>query len=277
MKIAFFKSNFFNHAVLLFIREARYRITSLWFYFVSSIICFISWIYGAGFQQTFLSESVLVTVDPLMALDILVIIFMGVVLGLRLAAGMAWEREHRTLEILIVGPVSWGSIIFAKFLVEICIMFLLIMAYLVYLLLSQPLGSGVLEFADTFGVIQMCVFALPTLALGLMVGAWARTVRAAVVTFFIVMGLLVIFELLLIYLENRSIDQISLSELFLRSSLDSVAPFIEYISAAGQLTFLVKVLKQDISLSSLATAWAGGLTLLSLIFATTLARLRGVS
>jgi hypothetical protein len=123
----------------------------------------------------------------------------------------------------------------------------------------------------------MCVFALPTLALGLMVGAWARTVRAAVVTFFIVMGLLVIFELLLIYLENRSIDQISLSELFLRSSLESVAPFIEYISAAGQLTFLVKVLKQDISLSSLATAWAGGLTLLSLIFATTLARLRGVS
>ncbi len=148
---------------LLSAREARTRLASPWFYVVASIVCLIAWIYGAGFQQTFMTESVLVSVDPLMPLDIIVILFMGIVLGLRLAAGLAWEREHRTLEILLVGPVSWSSIIAAKFLVEIGIMVILMLAYVFYLLLAQPLGSGVIALPDTLSTIQMTVFALPTL------------------------------------------------------------------------------------------------------------------
>lgn len=262
---------------LLFAREARARLASPWFYVVASLVCLVAWVYGAGFQQTFLTESVLVTVDPLMALDIMVIIFMGLVLGLRLAASLAWEREHRTLEILLAGPVTWGSIITAKFLVEICILALLMIAYLAYLLVAQPLGAGVIALSDAQGVILMTVFALPTLALGIVVGAWARTVRGAVVAFVVVIGLLSVFQLLLAYLQGRPLDQISLNELFLRSSLEAGAPVIEKLSAAGQLAMLVKFLKQDAVLSAPATLWAAALTVLTLLLATVVARLRGAS
>lgn len=262
---------------LLFAREARARLASPWFYVVASLVCLVAWVYGAGFQQTFLTESVLVTVDPLMALDIMVIIFMGLVLGLRLAASLAWEREHRTLEILLAGPVTWGSIITAKFLVEICILALLMIAYLAYLLVAQPLGAGVIALSDAQGVILMTVFALPTLALGLVVGAWARTVRGAVVAFVVVIGLLSVFQLVLAYLQGRPLDQISLNELFLRSSLEAGAPVIEKLSAAGQMAMLVKVLKQDAVLSAPATLWAAALTVLTLLLATGVARLRGAS
>ena len=224
-----------------------------------------------------MTESVLVTVDPLMALDIIVILFMGIVLGLRLAAGLAWEREHRTLEVLLVGPVTWGSIIAAKFLVEICIMAFLMLAYVAYLLIAQPLGAGVIALPDTLSIIQMTVFALPTLALGLLIGAWARTVRGAVVAFVIVMGLLLAYELVLVFLQGRPIDQISLSELYLRSGMEAVAPVLSKFSAAGQLTVLIKVLKQDAVLSASTTLWAAALTVLTLVLAVIVARLRGAS
>jgi ABC-type transport system involved in multi-copper enzyme maturation permease subunit len=262
---------------LLFAREARTRLASPWFYVVASIICLIAWLYGAGFQQTFVTESVLVTVDPLMALDIIVILFMGIVLGLRLAAGLAWEREHRTLEVLLVGPVSSGSIIAAKFLVEICIMAILMLAYVIYLLLAQPLGAGVIALPDMLSIIQMIIFALPTLALGLLVGAWARTVRGAVVAFVIVTGMLLAYELLLVFLQGRPIDQISLSELYLRSGMEAVAPVLSKLSAAGQLSVLIKVVKQDAVLSATTTLWAAALTLLTLALAVMVARLRGAS
>src|SRR5690606_19239209 len=57
-----------------------------------------------------------------MALNIAVVIFLGLVLGLRLAASIAWEREHRTLEVLIAGPVSFEAVVLAKFLVELCVL-----------------------------------------------------------------------------------------------------------------------------------------------------------
>jgi ABC-type transport system involved in multi-copper enzyme maturation permease subunit len=267
----------FGLTLLLFAREVRTRLASPWFYAVASIVCLVAWLYGAGFQQTFMTESVLVTVDPLMALDIMVIMFMGLVLGLRLAASLAWEREHRTLEILLVGPVTWASIVAAKFLVEISVMALLIAAYLTYLLVAQPLGAGVIALPDVQGVIQMTIFALPTLALGLVIGAWARTVRGAVVAFIVAIGILSIFQLILTYLQRQPLDQISLNELFLRSSLEAGAPVIEKLSAAGQLAMLVKFLQQDSVLSGPATLWAAVLTLLTLVLATGAARLRGVS
>lgn len=268
-------SGFFFHTGLLFTREACSRVLSPWLYVVASFIFFVTWIYGAGFQQTFVTESVLVTLDPLMALDIFVIIFMAVVLGLRIAASIAWEREHRTLEVLLVGPISWSSILIAKFLVELFMMILLIFSYCVYLILAQPLGIGVLTLSDGVGALQMAIFALPTLSLGLIIGAWARTVRGAVVAFIVLMGLLVTFELLLVYLQSYSLDQISLNELFLRTSLESISPLVELFSAAGQLAILAKVLKQDTILSGFSTLWAVSLTSLYIALAITIARFRG--
>ena len=115
--------------LLLAGRELRLRLGSVWFWAVASTICLMAWLYGAGFLAGFETESVIVTTDPLLALNALVTIFLGVVLALRLAASMAWEREHRTLEILLIGPAVWGAILGAKFLVEIAVLALLVFVY----------------------------------------------------------------------------------------------------------------------------------------------------
>ena len=115
--------------LLLSVRGLRLRLCSVWFWAVASATCLMAWVYGAGFFAGFETESVLVTTDPLLALNARVTIFLGVVLGLRLAASMAWEREHRTLEILLIGPAVWGAILGAKFLVEIAVLALLVFVY----------------------------------------------------------------------------------------------------------------------------------------------------
>jgi ABC-type transport system involved in multi-copper enzyme maturation permease subunit len=260
---------------LLAQRELLARLNSAWFWIIASVICVIAWIYGAGFQQTFATESVLVTTDPLMTLNILIVVFLSVVLALRLAASFAGEREHRTLEVLLVGPASWGAIVAAKFLVELCIMALLVLVYLAYLLLAQPLGAGVIAPRDTLGLLAMPAFALPILALGLLVAAWARTVRAAVVTFMAVLGALVAFEVGLGLLEARAPDQIALTELQVRSALETAAPVVAWVSAPSQLAALAKALAQNAAPSGTAALWSLGLTVGTLCVATALARLRG--
>jgi hypothetical protein len=251
------------------------RIGSAWFWITASLICVIAWLYGAGFQQTFETESVLVTTDPLMTLNVLIVVFLSVVLALRLAASLAGEREHRTLEVLLVGPASWGEIVAAKFLVELCVMALLVVVYLAYLLLAQPLGAGVIAPRDTLGLLAMPVFALPVLALGLLVAAWARTVRAAVVSLTGVLGLLAAFEVGLWLLEARAPDQIELTELQVRSALEAAAPVLAWVSAPGQLAGLAKALAQNAAPTGAAALWSLGLTACTLGLATAVARLRG--
>jgi ABC-type Na+ efflux pump permease subunit len=260
---------------LLAQRELLARLASAWFWIIASLLCVIAWVYGAGFQQTFATESVLVTTDPLMTLNILIVVFLSVVLALRLAASFAGEREHRTLEVLLVGPASWGAIVAAKFLAELCVLALLVLVYLAYLLLAQPLGAGVIAPRDTLGLLAMPAFALPVLALGLLVAAWARTVRAAVVTFLAVLGALAAFEVGLGLLEARSPDQIALTELQVRSALETVAPVVAWVSAPGQLAALAKALAQNAAPSGMAALWSLGLTAGTLCAATVLARLRG--
>ncbi len=97
------------------------------------------------------------------------------------------------------------------------------------------------------------------------------------VTFVIVMGVSLAYELLLVFLQGRPIDQISLSELYLRSGMETVAPVFSKLSAAGQLTVLIKALKQDAVLSTTTTLWAAALTVLTLALAVLVARLRGAS
>jgi len=202
---------------------------------VAAVVCLIAWAYGAGFQQTFETESVLVTTDPLMALNIAVIVFLSVVLGIRLAASMAWEREHRTLEVLLVGPAGWATIVAAKFAAELCVLAVLVAIYATYLIAAQPLGQGVIGVTEVASLATMPVFGLPALALGLLVGASAGSVRGAVILCLTAMVLLAGFELALGLLTAAAPDQLGLSSLYLRAGLEAVAPFLRPVSAIAYL------------------------------------------
>lgn len=260
---------------LLVGRELGTKLSSFWFFLVATAVCLIAGLYGAGFQHAFETESVLVTTDPLQALNVMVFGFVGLVLGLRLASGLAWEREHRTLEVLLVGPVPWSVVVLAKFLVEFCVLTAMVAIYLTYLLLAQPLGAGVIGLGDTLPVSQMLIFVLPMLALGLLISAWARSVRSAVVAFLVLIGLLGIFEVTLGVLTAMPANEISLSSLYLRAGLQSIAAVLHPISAVAVLARLVENLQMQIPVTASQIGATMALTVATLALSVLIARLRG--
>lgn len=256
-------------------RELRFRLGSVWFWAVSTGTCMMAWLYGAGFIAGFETESVIVTTDPLMPLNIAVVIFLGLVLGLRLAAAMAWEREHRTLEVLLIGPVGWGAIVAAKFLVELVVLALLILIYAAYLIVAQPLGAGVIGAAEVTGLALMPAFALPVMAFGLLTGVGLGTVRSAVVVFLVLFGILATVEIAHSVLAAQTADKMSLAGLYARHLLDLLAPALRAVSPAGQLALPVGAMSLQVPLTVVQTAYALLQTLGLLVLAVVIGRMRG--
>lgn len=266
---------FWGVTLLLFAREVSAKFASFWLYLVASLVCVIAWLYGAGFAQTFETESVLVTTDPLMGLNVLVVAFLGIVLGLRLASAIAWEREHRTLEVLVVGPVSFEAVVLAKFLVELCVFAVLMAIYVLYLLLAQPLGAGVIDAVGTLTVGQVPLHALPTLALGLLVSAWAASVRGAVLIYLVLVGLLSAYEVVLALLQAREPAQLSLGAAYLRSGMEAAAGFVDLASPLARLAELAGGLTAQVPLLTSDIWHSLALTAATLAAAALLCRLRG--
>jgi ABC-type transport system involved in multi-copper enzyme maturation permease subunit len=260
---------------LLARRELGARLMSPWFFGVATLICLTALLYGSGFQQSFATETVLVSADPLLPLNVMVVSFVGLVLGLRLAASLAWEREHRTLEVLLVGPVPWSAVVLAKFLVELCVLGLLLAIYWAYLLLAQPLGAGVIGLADTSPLAVLPLFALPLLALGLLVSCWARSVRSAVVGFLVLVGVLAILEATRAILTTLPAAEMSLSALYLRAGLERLAPALAPVSAVATLAGLIERSFAEGSVTALQAAGALVQTAATLALCVLIARLRG--
>lgn len=267
--------SFVGVTLLLFRREIAAKVASPWLFIIASVLCLMAWLYGAGFEWSFETESVLVTTDPLMALNLTVVIFLGLVLGLRLASSIAWEREHHTLDVLLVGPVSPGAVVAAKFFVELSVFAVLMAIYVAYLLIAQPLGRGVIAPADVLPAGQMPLHALPILALGLLVSAQARTVRAAVVVYLAVTGLLALFEIILGVLNTRPFSDLNLTAIYLRAVLQSVAWLLQPVSPVSRLADLVDGLVAQTPPAVSDTLLALALTGVLLTLAVLLARLRG--
>ena len=80
---------FAGTVLLLANRELGARLRSPWLYAVASLICLIAFFYGGGFRRSFETETVLVTTDPLAALNVMVVAVLAGVLGLRLATSTA--------------------------------------------------------------------------------------------------------------------------------------------------------------------------------------------
>jgi len=261
--------------LLLAERELRARLGSAWFWAVSSFSCLMGWLYGAGFLASFGTESVLVTTDPLLALNAMVVMFLGVVLGLRLAASMAWEREHKTLEVLLVSPVGWPSIVAAKFLTELVVLLLLIAIYAGYLFVAQPLGRGVVSAPELSGLARIPVFALPVMALGVAVGAALGTVRAAVVVFLVLVGALCAVEIAHGILSAQTVEEMSLTGLYARLMLDLADPALGVLSPVAQLAQPAQALALQTPLRGIEGVHALAQTLAVLGLAILLGRLRG--
>ena len=260
---------------LLAWRELRFRLGSVWFWAVSSATCLMAWGYGGGFVASFATESVIVTTDPLLAVNAMVVVFLGIVLGLRLAASMAWEREHRTLEILLIGPVGWATIIAAKALVEAAVLALLVLIFALYLVLAQPLGAGVVGLHELGGLILVPASALPVMAAGLVVGAGLATVRAAVVAFLVLFGFLAAIEVAYALLIAQPVDQQSLTGLYIRHALELAMPILDLISPARTLAIPIRSLTLQSPVLPMQIVLPLAQTALLLAVAVVVGRLRG--
>ncbi len=226
-------------------------------------------------MASFATESVIVTTDPLLAVNAMVVVFLGIVLGLRLAASMAWEREHRTLEILLIGPVGWATIIAAKALVEVAVLALLVLIYALYLVLAQPLGAGVVGLHELGGLILVPAFALPVMAAGLVVGAGLATVRAAVVAFLVLFGFLAAIEVAYALLIAQPVDQQSLTGLYIRHALELAMPILDLISPARTLAIPIRSLTLQSPVLPMQIVLPLAQTALLLAVAVVVGRLRG--
>jgi ABC-type transport system involved in multi-copper enzyme maturation permease subunit len=261
--------------LLLTNRELAARLLSPWLYAVASLICLIAFFYGGGFLHGFETESVLVTTDPLAALNAVVVAVLAVVLGLRLAASLAWEREHRTMELLLAGPVPPEAILLAKFFTELLLLVLLMVVYAAYLLLAQPLGAGVIGLADAAAIGRMPLHALPLLALGLLAAAWARSVRRAVVVYLAILVTLVLFEIVLGALMARQPQELSVAAAYLRGVMSAAATVIDPVSAVSRLADLAEGLTVQTPLPAARTLMAIALAVATLALAALVSRARG--
>ena len=152
---------------------------------------------------------------------------------------------------------------------------LLMVIYCAYLVLGQPLGAGVIAIADALAVTRLWVFALPVLALGLLVSAWAGTVRGAVVAYLVVAGVLCLYEVTIGYLDAMPVEQMSLSMVYLRATLETVGTVLRPLSPVAWLADLVRGMSSQAAAGWADIARALALTLALLVASVVVARGKG--
>lgn len=263
-----------NFAVLVG-REVAARVSSLWMYLLASAACMIALVYGAAFQSAFETETVLVSSNPMAVLNAVIAGFLALVLGLRLAASLAWERENQTLEVLLVAPVGARTVLYAKFVGELAILLLIVAIYAAYLGLGQPLGDGVVRWQDIGSLVAVVPFMLPVMALGLLVSAFFSHIRAAVLAFLIVAGVLVGYEIVLSSLEGALPQNLSLVQIFIKAGLTGADAVVGRLSHIAPLADLVRTSFHQTAPGWLDMAWATALAVVTLGVSAELLRVRG--
>lgn len=260
---------------LLLRREAGAAVRSPWPWALASLACLLAWLHGGAFARGFATESVLVAVDPLGPLTLGVVAVLALLHGLRLAGGLAWEREHRTLELLLLGPASMTSVILGKLLAEVLLFAAVLAVYAAYLLLAQPLGAGVIEAADVARAALLPVHALPLIALGLLAGARAGTVRGAVAAYLGIVLALGLVAGAAAWLAAQPPQTMGLAALRLRALLEIAAAALDPVSPVARLADAARALSAEAPRPALGTVLALVQTVALPAVADLLARRRG--
>lgn len=221
-------------------RELSSRLVSLWPYLVASGMMLIAAFAARSFMASFGTETVAVDAAPLRFVHVAVIVFLALSLGTAAATSLAWEREHRTLDVLLAGPVTAGVLVVAKLATEMATLATLLLSYVLYLAVAQPLASASPGLMATASMWRDAVLALPLIAFGLLVSSLAATVRQAVLVFLVVLVALAAIAIGRLWLAVQDPNDLSLAALALRRGLDVVDQPLAWLSPVGYLVELVK-------------------------------------
>jgi ABC-type transport system involved in multi-copper enzyme maturation permease subunit len=263
--------------VALFGKEITAKLWSPWPFLLASGACLIAVVYGSGFQSGFETETVLVTANPLAVLNAIVSIFLAVLLGMRLAAGVAWEREHGTLEVLLMSPAGPRAIVLAKFAAEFVVLLVLLGIYAAFMLVAQPLGSGVIRPDDVLALATNVALVLPVMAMGLLVSCFFGSVRAAVIAYLVALAVLSALQALLLMLQQAQPQDLSLAMLFVRAGLEQAAPVLGLVSPAAPLADLGLAAVGSIVIGPSKIAAALVLALVAVVLGGEITRARGAA
>jgi ABC-type transport system involved in multi-copper enzyme maturation permease subunit len=227
-------------AAILTRRDLFAKLGSIWIYSLASAICATTALLATGFRRTFETETISVSADPLAPVHALVLVIMALVLGMRAATSLSWERENRTMDVLLSGPATASALVVAKLATELVTLVMLGLVYSAYLVLARPIGDVDTAFGGAATFWRLSVLVLPMIGLGLVISAGAPNVRAAVVAFLSVVLSLAALEGASAWLEAQDLNELSLTAVYLRGILSRATEWLHPISPIAYLADLAR-------------------------------------
>ena len=228
-------------ALILCWRDMRAKFSSIWLYALASGVCAIVAFFAISFHKAFETETVTVAADPLSAVHGIVLASLGLILGIRAAMALSWEREHRTMEVLLSGPVTIVALVSAKLSAELATLIFLNIVYTIYMAIVRPVGDAwLLHSIVSYWYLSLLI--LPMIGLGVAVSALVSTVRGAVVTFVVVCLALGLVEGFTLWLNGQDANDLSLPVLYVRQTLDVVTGWLSIVSPVAYIADLFEIL-----------------------------------
>jgi ABC-type transport system involved in multi-copper enzyme maturation permease subunit len=227
-------------AALLAVRDFRSKFATIWIYALGSAVCVIVALFSTEFHRTFETESVAVLTDPFAGVHAIVLIFLAFVLGMRAATALSWEREHRTMEVLLSGPVTGLALVAAKLLAELATLCALNLVYSAYVGGLRPIGGEASAIAGLAAYWRLSILILPMIGLGLLISACVSTVRMAVIAFLLVVLLLSGLAGATLWLNAQDPNDLTLAALYARGILTIVSDWLSQISPVSYASDLVR-------------------------------------
>jgi ABC-type transport system involved in multi-copper enzyme maturation permease subunit len=227
-------------AAILSRRDLSAKLGSVWIHGLASAICATTALLATGFRRTFETETISVSADPLAPVHALVLVMMALVLGMRAATSLSWERENRTMDVLLSGPATASALVAAKLATELLTLVILGLVYSAYLVLARPVGDLDGAFGGLATFWRLSILVLPMIGLGLVISAGAPSVRAAVIAFLSVVLVLAAVEGASAWLDAQDPNELSLTAIYLRGILSRAEELLRPVSPVAYLADLAR-------------------------------------
>jgi len=261
----------------LFKRDLIERLLSPVTYIGMTLVCLLSTFMVINYLDTLEKLSIIVSVDPSSATLFFAVIFMALYLGVTSSMAIAQEREHRTLEVLFCGPITYTVFVLSKFFRDVTVFFIFLIVLTGFLILESEIANLAIgpKSLQSIGLSFFLIW--PTLAFCLLISSLAKRVRIAILIFVVVIFILGIIQIAHSFLFSMPPDKISLFLLYIRQVLAIVLDVLQWISHISYIAAATGDMPVSIPISLFWYVLVGVLySFCLLFFAITIMRKRGI-
>ena len=163
--------NHFKIGWVLFKRDLIERLFSPITYIGMTVVCLLSTFMVVNYLDTLEKLSIIVSVDPSRATLFFAVIFMALYLGVTSSMAIAQEREHRTLEVLFCGPITYTTFVLSKFFRDVVVFFIFLIVLVGFLLVESQITNLALGPKSLQSIALSFFLIWPTLSICLLIGS----------------------------------------------------------------------------------------------------------